>query len=171
MHRCPLYLLLSLPRCTCNLLPPPSLAPPAAVSLVEENWTSGRMAETLANLEDLRKAGAEMPPAVVAIVVAALDYRRQADVSLRLPPFVEVFLAAVEGGQLTAAELAQGALELARTLHILAEDFAKVRPPLGGAFIRRCTAPSLHRTCLVCGNAIALEQTPSSDLPEQPRRC
>ena len=47
------------------------------MSLVGEHLANGRMAETLANLEELRKAGAEMPLAVVAIVVAALNYRGQ----------------------------------------------------------------------------------------------
>ena len=38
-----------------------------------------------------------------------------------------VLHAAVGGGQLTAAELAEGALELARTLHTLAEESPRVR--------------------------------------------
>jgi hypothetical protein len=56
---------------------------------VEEHWSTSKISDTLANLVDLRKAGASMPGAIVAIVYAALNYRGQ-EISKRLAPFIEV---------------------------------------------------------------------------------
>jgi hypothetical protein len=109
----------------------------AAVNLVEEYWVGGgQVPDAVANLEDMRKAGASMPAAVVAVVVAALNHRGT-DVAARLPPFVDVLLAASTasegggGGALSPTDLAQGSLALARSLHSLAEDLPKVHTALG----------------------------------------
>ena len=99
-----------------------------AINLVEEYWVSGgQVPDAVANLEDMRKAGASMPAAVVAVVVAALDHRGT-DVAARLPPFVDVLVAATQGSALSPSDLALGALSLAKSLHGLTEDMPKVRP-------------------------------------------
>lgn len=100
-----------------------------AVNLVEEYWTSKSVKDALANLEDMREAGADMPAAVVAIVGAALNHRGPA-VAERLVPFVEVFDAAMAATDastncITASEMQQGVLLLVRTLHSLADDMPR----------------------------------------------
>lgn len=114
---------------------------PAANNLVEEHWSSSNMADTLANLSDMRAAGADMAAAVAAIVTAALNVRGK-EVATRLPPFAEVLkaaLAAPAPAPLAASELAEGLLQLARTLHVLAEDMPKVRACVGReVWVRVC---------------------------------
>ncbi len=85
------------------------------------------MADALSNLVDLRAAGAAMPQAVAAIVVAALNFRRK-PVDERLAPLVDLLLAATQGEApaLSVGELREGALALARSLHNLADDMPKV---------------------------------------------
>ena len=107
---------------------PVPLSHAAATNLVEEHWVSNSMVDSLANLLDMRQAGADMPAAVTAIVTAALNHRG-ADVATRLPPFAEVLKAAVAAPApvpLSASELAEGLVHLARSLHMLADDMPKV---------------------------------------------
>lgn len=125
---------LCMPHCNLqamNMLPTPHPSPLShgtATNLVEEHWVSNSMVDTLANLSDMRKAGADMPAAVTAIVTAALNHRGH-DVATRLPPFAEVLKAAVAApapAPLSASELAEGLVHLARSLHMLADDMPKV---------------------------------------------
>jgi hypothetical protein len=102
----------------------------AATNLVEELWANAlNMAEGLDNLDDLRKAGASMSVAISAIVTAAMNHRGK-EVEKRLPPFVDLFMAAAAASppapHLSSEELKQGALLVAKELHGLADDFPKV---------------------------------------------
>jgi translation initiation factor 4G len=97
-----------------------------ASSLVEEYWVGTSLPDAIANLKDMRAAGADMPRAVVAVVVAALNHRGIA-VGERLPPFVAVLEAALQEGELQPEELRQGALVLGKQMHNLTEDLPKVR--------------------------------------------
>ena len=74
-----------------------------------------------------------MPQAVIAIVVAALN-QRGPDPATRLPPFVDALAAAAEAKVVSPAELHEGSLALARTLHSLTDDFPKAPTLVGALF-------------------------------------
>lgn len=62
---------------------------PAAKNLVEEYWSSRSIPEGVANLADMRAAGASMPAAVCETLHAALNVRGT-ELSERLPPVIQV---------------------------------------------------------------------------------
>ncbi|GAX79395.1 hypothetical protein CEUSTIGMA_g6836.t1 [Chlamydomonas eustigma] len=135
------------PRSTQASVAPPPLSTPGvpalsedkiktkATNLVEELWANAlNMTEGLANIDDLRKAGASMSVAISAIVNAAMNHRGK-EVEERLPPIVDLFMAAAAASppapHLSSEELKQGALLVAKELHSLADDLPKA-PDLTG---------------------------------------
>lgn len=81
-----------------------------ASNLVEEYWASKRVEDAVANLADMREAGADMAAALPALFDAALNIRG-IDVGERLGPIIATLDAALEKGVpegLSPSELADG---------------------------------------------------------------